>query len=167
MHFFAKSRRASCNRLSISCVDRARRVTRVRSGRRARGVVLPFAVSRADGYAELHLDGNVDGCASLAKAAHANFDPQCASTDKALQEKVGRVIADWSDRKHADPFQPAHFMGIHEMLAKVTQKIKEYDFLYKNNIAIYKGKKHLEKNIIQIAIYNKTKDDIDLLVDLL
>jgi hypothetical protein len=35
-----------------------------------RGLVLPFAVAKRDGFATFHLDGTVDGCASLLNAKH-------------------------------------------------------------------------------------------------
>lgn len=84
-----------------------------------------------------------------------------------LQENMSYLIKKMSEKKYIP-----YLKNINNQCNWVINFFCEnpsyiYDFLYKNNIAIYKGKKHLEKNIIQIAIYNKTKDDIDLLVDLL
>ena len=39
-----------------------------------RGMIFPFAVSPDEGVATLHLDGDLDGCASLLPSANARFN---------------------------------------------------------------------------------------------
>ena len=52
-----------------------------------RGVVFPMAVSSEEGFATLHMDGRLDGCASLLASKEARFSAECASTNALLQER--------------------------------------------------------------------------------
>jgi len=52
-----------------------------------RGIVFPMAVSSEEGFATLHMDGRLDGCASLLASKEARFSAECASTNALLQER--------------------------------------------------------------------------------
>ena len=52
-----------------------------------RGLVLPFAVAKRDGFATFHLDGTVDGCASLLNATGRRSIHGCASTGSGDREE--------------------------------------------------------------------------------
>jgi hypothetical protein len=52
-----------------------------------RGLVLPIAVSADEGHATFHMDGDIDGCASLLPASRVRSFKGCATPDAASREE--------------------------------------------------------------------------------